>query len=254
MRPSIPLLSVSGYRALVQQFWFDQLGAARHIILVCIECYNWCWTECFVAMQDREMSVSDHYPIQFQIDTNAVPEGTWLTRKRVFFYAWETILFFWSSFWLHFTALCRAMVQSPPDTGSDCTDCFSRALSNGTFPSGTFTSVEALNISANSIGRYDPGFLKYSNIILLNACLHWCFFSFVNLEGAPFIFSDEERQADWCGRNGRTCGDCRGVTGSVSIIDQCSDRIMCPNMALKLIELLNKLQNCTDITSKLNSI
>ena len=79
--------------------------------------------------------------------------------------------------------------------------------------------------------------------------MHDC--SFVGLEGAPFIFTDEERQEEWCGRSGRSCGDdCRGVASGVSIIDQCSDRIMCPNLALKLIELLEKLQNCTERTSK----
>lgn len=81
---------------------------------------------------------------------------------------------------------------------------------------------------------------------------HFC--SFTNLEGAPFIFSDEERQADWCGMSGRACGDCRGVTSGISIIDQCSDRIMCPNLALKLIQLLEELQNHTQSDSKSNSL
>ena len=76
------------------------------------------------------------------------------------------------------------------------------------------------------------------------------FYSFINLEGAPFIFSDEERQADWCGNNERLCGDCRGATDGVSIVDQCSDRIMCPNLAQKLIVLLERLQNCTENSSE----
>lgn len=71
----------------------------------------------------------------------------------------------------------------------------------------------------------------------------------MNLKGAPFIFSDEERQEDWCGRSDRPCRDCRGVTGDISIVDQCSDRIMCPNLALQLIELLKRLQNCTENNS-----
>lgn len=80
--------------------------------------------------------------------------------------------------------------------------------------------------------------------------MHHYLCSFINLKGATFIFSDEERELDWCGRNDRSCTDCRGVTGDVSIMDQCSDRIMCPNLAMKLIELLDRLQNCTENTSK----
>ena len=72
------------------------------------------------------------------------------------------------------------------------------------------------------------------------------------MNGSPFVFSDEERQADWCGNIERTCEDCRGVSDNVAIVDQCSDRIMCPNLALKLIELLQRLQNCTDSDSKFN--
>jgi len=64
------------------------------------------------------------------------------------------------------------------------------------------------------------------------------------------VFSDEERKADWCGRMDRACEDCRGVTGDTSIVNQCSDRIMCPKLAQKLIELLERLQNCTENTSK----
>lgn len=79
------------------------------------------------------------------------------------------------------------------------------------------------------------------------------FYSFVDLNGAPFIFTDEERLADWCGNSERGCGECRGVTNSVSIFNQCSDRIMCPNLALKLTELLGRLQNCTENNSKSNS-
>lgn len=64
------------------------------------------------------------------------------------------------------------------------------------------------------------------------------------------MFSDEEHRADWCGRNGRACGDCRGASGDVSIVDQCADRIMCPNLAVKLIELHERLQSCIGNNSK----
>ena len=75
--------------------------------------------------------------------------------------------------------------------------------------------------------------------------------SLVNLEGATFVFSNEERNAQWCGDTETACGDCRGVTGDVSIMDQCSDRIMCPNLALKLVDLLQWLQDCIDRNSRL---
>jgi hypothetical protein len=39
-RPVVPFVSVSGYRALVQRFWYDQFGAAHNIVLVSV-CHNY---------------------------------------------------------------------------------------------------------------------------------------------------------------------------------------------------------------------
>ena len=66
----------------------------------------------------------------------------------------------------------------------------------------------------------------------------------LNFKGSIFIFLNEEHRAAWCGNNGRACIDCRGITDDVSIYNQCADRIMCPNLAAKLIQLYHKLQTC----------
>lgn len=164
-------------------------------------------------------------------------------------------------FWLYkCVEMCAGVVQAPPKgrkrraTDSTCEDCLTMTLTGGVHPPGAATSVDALNIASNPVGREDPEFLKYIIItrsVLVNAVIDYrCPCSFVNLKGATFIFSDEEREADWCGRIDRVCEDCRGVTGDVSIVNQCSDRIMCPNLAMKLIELLERLKNCTENTSK----
>ncbi len=74
-------------------------------------------------------------------------------------------------------------------------------------------------------------------------------FRLTSVAGLSYIFSDEERDASWCGSPGRPCLDCRGAS-DVSIFDQCADRIMCPILAEKLFELLKKLQDCLDENSK----
>ena len=61
---------------------------------------------------------------------------------------------------------------------------------------------------------------------------------------------NEERQAEWCGTTGRSCIDCRGSTDDISIFSQCADRIMCPNLAIKLIELYQMLQTCIGYNRK----
>lgn len=70
-------------------------------------------------------------------------------------------------------------------------------------------------------------------------CIHRLF----QFTGNLFIFANEERSANWCGNVERSCRDCRGVS-AVDIRSQCSDRIMCPNLALKLVELYQSLKNC----------
>ena len=74
------------------------------------------------------------------------------------------------------------------------------------------------------------------------------------LTGSHFIFSNEERQAHWCGSTERACVDCRGTTDDVSIVNQCADRIMCPNLAAKMITLYRDLEACFGENSKFDSL
>lgn len=46
-------------------------------------------------------------------------------------------------------------------TETNCEDCLAMNLTNGVFPSGASTSVAALNITSDPIGRDDQEFLKY---------------------------------------------------------------------------------------------
>ena len=61
--------------------------------------------------------------------------------------------------------------------------------------------------------------------------------------GGFLIFQNEERTADWCDSPGNHCFDCRGIT-DVTIYEQCSDRIMCPVLAEKLMGLTFSVRNC----------
>ena len=61
--------------------------------------------------------------------------------------------------------------------------------------------------------------------------------------GGFLIFQNEERTADWCDSPGNPCFDCRGIT-DVTIYEQCSDRIMCPVLAEKLMGLTFSVRNC----------
>lgn len=46
-------------------------------------------------------------------------------------------------------------------TESSCEDCLAIALTGGVYPPGVSTSVDALNIIPNPIGREDEEFLRY---------------------------------------------------------------------------------------------
>ena len=48
--------------------------------------------------------------------------------------------------------------------------------------------------------------------------------------------------------------DCRGTTDDVSIVNQCADRIMCPNLAAKMITLYRYLEACFGENSKFDSL
>ena len=88
---------------------------------------------------------------------------------------------------------------------------------------------------------------------LLLTIIHVFTFRLTSVAGLSYIFSDEERDASWCGSPGRPCLDCRGAS-DVSIFDQCADRIMCPILAEKLFGLLKKLQDCLDESSKCDDV
>lgn len=64
-----------------------------------------------------------------------------------------------------------------------------------------------------------------------------------HFNGDFLVFQNEERTADWCDSPGNPCFDCRGIT-DVTIYEQCADRIMCPILAEKLMELTFSVKNC----------
>lgn len=64
-----------------------------------------------------------------------------------------------------------------------------------------------------------------------------------HFNGDFLVFQNEEHTREWCDSPGNPCFDCRGIT-DVTIYEQCADRIMCPTLAEKLIELTFSLKNC----------
>lgn len=60
-------------------------------------------------------------------------------------------------------ALCEVMAQAGAGVNqTSCQDCISISLPDGVFPPGSAsTSVDALGILPNPIGRDDQEFLKY---------------------------------------------------------------------------------------------
>ena len=64
-----------------------------------------------------------------------------------------------------------------------------------------------------------------------------------HFNGDFLIFQNEEHVEDWCDSPGNPCFDCRGITG-VTIYEQCADRIMCPHLSEKLMELTFRVKNC----------
>lgn len=65
----------------------------------------------------------------------------------------------------------------------------------------------------------------------------------IDFSGSYFIFENEESIAEWCGSPGEPCKECRGVS-STSIFEQCADRIMCPTLADKLLDLNDRVHHC----------
>lgn len=83
-------------------------------------------------------------------------------------------------------------------------------------------------------------------ILFFNVMFSSCFFSMIRMfhfNGDFLVFQNEEHTRDWCDSPGNPCFDCRGIT-DVTIYEQCADRIMCPTLAEKLIELTFSVKNC----------
>ena len=66
---------------------------------------------------------------------------------------------FKKKYFLH-AALCALTLGQQRATGNSCEDCLAMNLTNGVFPPGVSTSVEALSIIPDPIGRNDAEFLK----------------------------------------------------------------------------------------------
>ena len=64
-----------------------------------------------------------------------------------------------------------------------------------------------------------------------------------------FIFIDEESNSQWCGTEDSPCIDCK-ESYTASITSYCSDRIMCPFLSEKLIELYQKQMDCLNENSE----
>ena len=58
------------------------------------------------------------------------------------------------------------------------------------------------------------------------------------------VFKNEEITAEWCGSPGRPCSNCTANALITSIVDQCADRIMCPIVAQKLMNLSLTVDDC----------
>lgn len=58
------------------------------------------------------------------------------------------------------------------------------------------------------------------------------------------MFRNEEVTAEWCGSPGQPCANCNSTSFIESIADQCTDRIMCPTVAQKLMDLSLSVDSC----------
>ena len=70
----------------------------------------------------------------------------------------------------YYVAVCVAFSSPLGNSESSCENCLDMSLTNGVFPPGAFTSVEALNITPIFIPRNDQQFFKYAHTYLVTLC------------------------------------------------------------------------------------
>ena len=66
------------------------------------------------------------------------------------------------------------------------------------------------------------------------------------------MYRNEEVTAEWCGSPVQPCADCNFTSFIDTIADQCADRIMCPIVAQKLMDLSIAVDSCYSNSKQIN--